>query len=452
MKLRDRIRELRRVPASELRPNPKNWRTHLKAQADALKGVLAEIGIADAVLARELPDGSLMLLDGHLRLETMADQILPVLVLDVDEAEGDKVLATLDPLAAMAEADSAKLDAILREVDTGSPELQQMLADLAEEAGLYQDGDKEIVEDEVPEPPVDPITKPGDLWTLGDHRLLCGDSTKAEDVERLMAGGRINVAFTSPPYASQRKYDESSGFKPIPPDDFVDWFSAIQENVQKFIEQDGSWFVNIKEHCEEGQRSLYVKELVIAHVRLWGWCLIDELCWKRNSIPGLFPGRFKNLWEPVFHFSRSTGTGVKCDQFAVSESGSGFQYKPGLVKRLKSTGSEENGAELKTRSVVLPGNVLEFNSDSSKEQTGHTAPFPVKLPSFFIRAYSDKGDNVYEPFCGSGTTLIAAEQLGRKCYGMEISPAYCDVIVKRWETLTGKKAELEKPSKKPKAK
>jgi ParB-like chromosome segregation protein Spo0J len=207
MKIRDRIRELRRVPASELRPNPKNWRTHPQAQADALKGVLAEIGIADAVLARELDDGSLMLLDGHLRVETMGDQTLPVLVLDVDEAEGDKVLATLDPLAAMAESDAAKLDAILREVDTGSPELQQMLADLADDAGLYQDADKEIVEDEIPEPPVDPITKPGDLWILGEHRLLCGDSTKAEDVERLMAGAKLSMAFTSPPYASQRKYD-----------------------------------------------------------------------------------------------------------------------------------------------------------------------------------------------------------------------------------------------------
>jgi DNA modification methylase len=70
----------------------------------------------------------------------------------------------------------------------------------------------------------------------------------------------------------------------------------------------------------------------------------------------------------------------------------------------------------------------------------HEAAFPPDLPAFFIKAYSDKGDNVYEPFCGSGTTLIAAEQLSRKCYGMEISPAYCDVIVKRWETLTGKKA------------
>jgi ParB-like chromosome segregation protein Spo0J len=147
VKIRDRIRELRRVPASELRPNPKNWRTHPQAQADALKGVLAEVGIADAVLARELEDGSLMLLDGHLRVETMGDQVLPVLVLDVNEAEGDKVLATLDPLAAMAESDAAKLDAILREVDTGSPELQQMISDLAEEAGLY----KENSDDSAPE-------------------------------------------------------------------------------------------------------------------------------------------------------------------------------------------------------------------------------------------------------------------------------------------------------------
>jgi ParB-like chromosome segregation protein Spo0J len=135
--IRDRIRELRRVPAAELRPNPKNWRTHPQAQADALRGVLAEVGIADAVLARELPDGTLMLIDGHLRTETMPDAVLPVLVLDVDEAEADKILATLDPLAAMAEADAAKLDAILREVNTGSAAVQEMLAELADDEGLY---------------------------------------------------------------------------------------------------------------------------------------------------------------------------------------------------------------------------------------------------------------------------------------------------------------------------
>ena len=139
MNIRNRIKELRLVSASELRPNPKNWRTHPKAQQDALRGVLAEVGIADAMIARELPDGTLMLIDGHLRAETMPEQEVPVLVLDVNEAEADKLLATLDPLASMANSDAVKLDELLRNVDTGSEALQQMITDTAAQAGLYTD-------------------------------------------------------------------------------------------------------------------------------------------------------------------------------------------------------------------------------------------------------------------------------------------------------------------------
>lgn len=137
MNIRNRVKELRHVPASDLRPNPKNWRTHPKAQQDALRGILAEVGMADACLARELDDGSLMLIDGHLRAETASDAIVPVLILDVDEAESDKILATLDPLAAMAGSDAVRLDELLRNVDTGSEALQEMLADICEQAGLY---------------------------------------------------------------------------------------------------------------------------------------------------------------------------------------------------------------------------------------------------------------------------------------------------------------------------
>jgi ParB-like chromosome segregation protein Spo0J len=111
--IRNRVKELRHVAANELRPNPKNWRTHPAAQQDALRGVLAEIGMADAVLARELPDGSLILIDGHLRAETAAEATVPVLVLDVNEAEADKLLATLDPLAAMAGKDAEQLASLL---------------------------------------------------------------------------------------------------------------------------------------------------------------------------------------------------------------------------------------------------------------------------------------------------------------------------------------------------
>jgi hypothetical protein len=137
MKIRNRVKSLRTVRAGDLVPNPKNWRTHPEAQADALRGILAEVGYADALLARELPDGTLMLVDGHLRAETTPDAEVPVLILDIDEAEADKLLLTLDPLAALAESNKVALDELLRSVDTGSDGLQQMYADLAKDAGLY---------------------------------------------------------------------------------------------------------------------------------------------------------------------------------------------------------------------------------------------------------------------------------------------------------------------------
>lgn len=140
--VRDRIKELRRVPASSLLPNPKNWRTHPQAQQDALKGVLAEVGIADAVLARELPDGSLMLIDGHLRAETLGDGDVPVLVLDVTEAEADKILLLFDPLSGMAGTEKQKLDELLRSVKTSSETLAAMLEDLAANSGLHSVGDE----------------------------------------------------------------------------------------------------------------------------------------------------------------------------------------------------------------------------------------------------------------------------------------------------------------------
>lgn len=444
---RIRNKGIRLVRVADIEDNPLNFRTHSEAQRAAFAGIETELGFYGYPDVYETEAGTIRLIDGQLRKEHLLSKYGPeatieVNMTDFDEDEAKKALLTHDPLSAMAEADKVLLDQLLREVDTGDEALQQMMTDLADEAGLYQDDSDatEIEEDEVPEPPVDPITKPGNLWILGEHRLLCGDSTKAEDVGRLMAGGRINVAFTSPPYASQRKYDESSGFKPIKPDDFVKWFEPIAANVKSHLAADGSWFVNIKEHCEDGQRSLYVKDLAIAHVRQWAWMLVDEFVWKRKGVPGGWENRFKNEWEPVFHFAKQTG--IKFRKTAV---GKQSQHAFTVSDRSKA-GREsvfdcnaDNGKEFH-EGLALPGNVVEVNGQTIKE---HNAAFPVGLPVFFIKAFTDKSDAVYEPFCGSGSTLIAAEQLNRKCYGMEISPQYCDVIVKRWENLTGKKAVLE---------
>jgi hypothetical protein len=136
MHIRDRIKELRRVPAGALRPNARNWRTHPMSQRDALRGVLAEIGYADALLARELDDGALELVDGHLRAETTPDAVVPVLVLDVTAEEADKLLVTLDPLAAMAGVDREQLNNLLAEVKFASPQLDELLDGLARDAAL----------------------------------------------------------------------------------------------------------------------------------------------------------------------------------------------------------------------------------------------------------------------------------------------------------------------------
>ena len=145
MKIRDRIIELRRVPASQLQPNPKNWRTHPESQQNALRGILSEVGIAGACIARETAEGGLMLIDGHLRTETLGNEDIPVLVLDVTEEEADKLLATFDPLGAMAESDADALRALLEDVETGSQELADMLTALAEDAGII-DEDKQANE------------------------------------------------------------------------------------------------------------------------------------------------------------------------------------------------------------------------------------------------------------------------------------------------------------------
>jgi len=147
MTIRDRIKDLRRVKASTLVPNGRNWRVHPDDQRQAMAGVLEEIGYAGALIVRELDDGRLKIIDGHLRAETTPDEQVPVLVLDVDEQEADKLLATYDPLAAMAQADSQKLGELLAGIQTESEAVQAMLAGLAEENGIDLFDTKEPTED-----------------------------------------------------------------------------------------------------------------------------------------------------------------------------------------------------------------------------------------------------------------------------------------------------------------
>ena len=216
---RNRIRALEYVNSSDLTPHPGNWREHPAAQAAALKGVLNEVGIAGALLAyrSERQGGALVVIDGHLRKDA-APQQWPVLVLDVDDAEADYLLATHDPLAAMATADAGALDALLSSVQSGEAGVQAMLAELAEGAGLYQPQD----DPQDADPQIDRAeelrqkwgVEPGQLWRMAsrtpgqEHRLICGDCTDAVTVERVMGGEKADMVFTSPPYPGADMWDD----------------------------------------------------------------------------------------------------------------------------------------------------------------------------------------------------------------------------------------------------
>lgn len=318
-----------------------------------------------------------------------------------------------------------------------------LLAERDDELGLddveeVDDGDDEP-EDETDEPiAVESVCEEGDLWQVGRHRVLVGDARSPESWKILLGSNKANIVFTSPPYASQRKYDPDSGFKPIKPDDFSRWYYDCQSSIFENLEQNGSYFLNIKEHCQDGERHLYVKQLVIEHVLKWGWHFVDELCWLRNPPPGKWPNRFKNAFEPVFHFAHNP-TGIKFlpDNVAIPSSQC---FDSDTDKRNDvANGTHWNMPKTDPSNAVeglaLPSNVIDIRANP--KNLGHQAAFPSELPEFFIKAYSDLGDIVVDPFAGSGSTLHAAHNAGRIGYGIELSPSYADIILARLANLTG---------------
>ena len=236
------------------------------------------------------------------------------------------------------------------------------------------------------------------------HRLICGDSREESTIDALFGNAQANVAITSPPYASQREYDESSGFKPIPPNEYVEWYAAVAAGVEQVLAPDGSYFLNIKEHADDGERSLYVKDLVLAHKRNWHWRFVDEFCWRKtdNGVPGGWGNRFKNAWEPVFHFCKQSQ--IKFRPQAVGHvSKDCFDYSPNNPKSTSGSGLLGTGArgtaagqsdaadeDGRFTGIARPSNVIDVKSESG--QGSHSAPFPRALVEFFMKAFSDAGE------------------------------------------------------------
>ena len=270
-------------------------------------------------------------------------------------------------------------------------------------------------------------TERGQLWQVGRHRLLCGDSTDAGDVERLLDGEKVQGVFTSPPYAEQRKGDYGG----IPANEYSEWWSDVQRLIKNYLAPDGSLFVNIKAHSESKQLSTYVHQLVVDHVQRWGWVYKDEYCWPRVGIPGSphKMHKLKNQWEPVYWFALTTEPYFDPD--AVSH------YSSDAIVGDNWTSTHGNyqgtgrgvGDRQTADGVAYPGNRLPFFGNA--EAVGHTAAFPVNLPKFFIGLCSREDDVWYEPFCGSGSTILACQEVARVCYAMELLPKYAAVTLER---------------------
>lgn len=267
----------------------------------------------------------------------------------------------------------------------------------------------------------------GQLWQLGEHMLICGDCTDAEVVARVMDGEKADCAITSPPYAMQR----ANQYGGVPTDEYVEWWGKVQACVRSILVDDGSFFVNIKPHTEDGERVLYVFDMVLSMKRQWGWLFVDEFAWVHEGIPGQWSNRLKNRFEPIYQFAKGA-TLVRHESIKHASKRSGkYAAKDGTTSQ-GNVGFDGNISE----GLALPGNVLEINHGVGRDDNAvHPAKFPVDLPGFFIKAFSDMGDLWYEPFGGSGTTGIACHQLGRRSRMVEISPQYCAVILERFKDI-----------------
>jgi DNA modification methylase len=265
-----------------------------------------------------------------------------------------------------------------------------------------------VDEDEIPEKP-EARTKPGDLYKLGNHRLLCGDSTKREDVERLMNGEKADMVFTSPPYNAAKNSFLNGRVKGFD--------TKYQNSDDDMTDEDFLGLLGgVTELCLEYSSYVFVNLGLLAHNRIalieyqyaFRDRLKDILIWNKSQCPpNIVKGAFNTKWEYVFCFS-------------VDNKTRGFP-------------SDWRGQ--------YP-NVIEGTNNSSNEHADyHRAGFPVYFPVWVIEKMNF-AKSVWDPFCGTGTTIIACEKTSRKCYGMEIDPHYCDVIVERWEKYTGAKAKL----------
>jgi site-specific DNA-methyltransferase (adenine-specific)/site-specific DNA-methyltransferase (cytosine-N4-specific) len=261
--------------------------------------------------------------------------------------------------------------------------------------------------------------------------IILGDS---KDVLQRIPENFVDLIFTSPPYADQRK----NTYGGIHPDKYVEWFLPISEQLFRVLRPTGSFVLNIKEKAVNGERSTYVIELILA-LKKQGWLWTEEFVWhKKNCYPGKWSNRFRDAWERLLQFNKERK--FKMFQEAVMIPMGDWKHK--RLANLSETDKIRDAAKVGSgfgknishwvgREKAYPSNVLHLATECGNKN--HSAAFPESLPEWFIKLFTEEGDTVLDPFMGSGTTNIVANRMHRNSIGIEILPEYYDMVRQRIE-------------------
>jgi len=410
---RNRIVGLGEEAPDQLLAFPGNPKIHPKAQQDALEGAIAELGWLVPVVVNRATGH---VLDGHARIGlaiSRGEPTVPVAYVELPAEQEALALSTIDPIGNLAVHDREALDALLRDVQTSDAALQSFLSDFAQEQGLDFGGGDGLPQMEAPEPQIDRAaelqeqwqTAVGQLWVIPSrsvpgkaHRLLCGDSTKAEDVARLMAGDRYEMVWTDPPYGvavgDKNKYLNS-----------IARSNRVEENLTNDTLSESALVALLRAafgvavaHGTAGAAWYVAAPPGPLHI-VFGQVLKDmgiyrqTLIWvKQNATFAPLGVPYHWRHEPIF-----------------------FGWMPNGAHRDYAGRTQDTVWEI----------------DRPQKSPEHPTMKPVELVARALENSSRRGELVYDPFLGSGTSLAAAEQTGRLSYGLEIEPKYCAVVLER---------------------
>ena len=422
------------VDINSIKPYKNNAKTHPQEQIEQIKKSIEKFGMDDPIGVWKDE-----IVEGHGRLiacKELGYTEIPIIRLDhlTDEERKAYTLAH-NKLTMNSDFDIDILNEELAQFETID------MGDFGFDFQFDDEDEIEVIQDEVPDVPEEPKAKVGDIYLLGNHRLMCGDSTKAEDVIKLMDGKEADLVVTDPPY----NVGIVGGSHAIPPDERKKQGKLTIENdtmnAQDFYEFLDDAFKNMYDSLKYGGVFYvwYASREVVNFTNALennNLSVKQQLIWNKSS---LVMGRQDYQWkhEPCIYGWKEGATHYFIDdrkQTTVIE-----DKKPD-IKKMKKDEMQKLLEEIYSDKI----STTVINEDRPAVSDLHPTMKPIKLLARQIKNSSRINELVLDLFGGSGSTLITCEQLDRTCYMMEYDPHYVDVIIERWENLTGKKAELIK--------